>query len=418
MDFHDAWFEKRLLDRFLRYVRIETTSDSHNEALPSTPGQWELLKLLEKELREIGVSDVALTDNGFLIARLPQQAKAPDCPTIGFMAHVDTSSDVTAAGVNPQLHREYDGKPISIGNGFVLTPQEHPHLMKYRGDTIITSDGTTLLGADDKAGIAEIMTAVEWMINNPEHEHTGIEIIFTRDEETGRGIEGLPRKLLTSRCCYTLDGDVEGTIEEECFNAYKVDMTFTGRSAHPGTARGVLVNAISMAATAIALLPKNESPEATDGKYGYFHPHEIEGTIEKASLTIILRDFETGGMERRLKAIENIAKAIGGIYPSGQVETAVSKQYSNMREFLQEDPLVMTLLKQAVEDAGMVPATKSIRGGTDGAHLSELGIPTPNIFTGGHNYHSRLEWAALSTMIKATKVVILLSGLWARRFRD
>ena len=413
MKFSNDWFKWQLLDRFPRYARIHTTSDRHSDALPSTPGQWDLLRLLVDELNSIGVKNVDLTDEGYLIATIPASSGFEAAPVVGFMAHVDTVSDAPGENVKPVVHEKYDGTPIILNDGVVIDPAQNEILAGCIGDTIITSDGTTLLGADDKAGVAEIMTAAAWIASNKDFKHGALELIFTPDEETGKGMDKFPAEKLSSRCCYTLDGDVEGTIEAECFHAEKAEVTFSGISIHPGTARGKLVNAVAMAASFVSMLPRNESPEATDERYGFYLPLEIEGTAEKANVTVLLRDFEKAEVERRVDGLRSFASAVEAQYPGGKVEVAVDVQYLNMREYLDQDPDVVGLLKKAVQNAGIEPEEKIIRGGTDGARLSAIGVPTPNIFTGGNSYHSRGEWAALSVMVKAAQVIIHLASLWS-----
>lgn len=415
MKFNKDWLQGQLLDRFLRYVRIETTSDRHSDDLPSTPGQWDLLRMLERELRELPLADVDLNEDGFLIAGLPASKGFEHIPVIGFMAHVDTTQEVTAHEVRPQVHSEYDGNPIEIADGLVLSPENFPELLRYRGETIITTDGTTLLGADDKAGVAEIMTAVSWLVSHEEVRHGEIEIIFTPDEETGKGMDRFPVSKLRSKCCYTLDGDVEGSVEAECFNAYKAEISFTGKSIHPGTARGKLVNAVSMAGAFTSMLPRNESPEATDGRFGFYLPLEIKGDAENSWLSIYIRDFEMDEINRRLKALEKIGEAVESMFDGGSVRIETAKQYVNMRDSLAKNPKIVDLLIEAVKRTGIEPILKVIRGGTDGARLCEMGVPTPNIFTGGQNYHSRLEWAGLPTMAKAAEVIVHLAVLWAEQ---
>ncbi|MBT3272685.1 MAG: peptidase T, partial [Spirochaetales bacterium] len=297
-------------------------------------------------------------------------------------------------------------------DGIIIDPSENEVLAGRIGDTIITSDGTTLLGADDKAGVAEIMTAAAWIMAHPDFKHGGVELIFTPDEETGKGMNQFPVDKLRSLCCYTLDGDVEGTIEAECFHAVKVDITFAGISIHSGTARGKLVNAVTMAASFVSMLPRNESPEATDGRFGFYLPLELAGTPEESKLTVFLRDFEKTEIERRKKAIDALCAAIEAQFPGGTAQTEESAQYVNMREYLQDEPKVMGLLEEAVRQTGIEPVLKIIRGGTDGARLSAMGIPTPNIFTGGNSYHSRSEWASLQVMERASQVVVNLISLW------
>ncbi len=402
----------KLLERFIRYARIWTTSDAHIDSSPTTERQWDLLNLLKEELLSLDVQ-VELDSQGFLIGRIPGRGAGANAPVVGFMAHVDTAADVSGKDVKPRVHEAWDGSPIVLENGITLDPAELDDLGDCLGQTIITSDGTTLLGADDKAGIAEIMAAVEYLSAHPEIDHGPLEIIFTPDEETGKGMDRFPREKLKSRCCYTLDGDVRGTMEAECFNAWKAHITFNGIAAHPGRARGRLVNALSMLGMFINLLPRTESPEATDGRYGFFHTTEASGHMEKAELSLIIRDFEISILERRLKALDNFASAVEAAFPGGKVEVQTQKQYLNMREAFQKDPLVLDLAYKAIESLGLDARYTAIRGGTDGARLSEIGIPTPNLFTGGHNFHSLREWASLETMTFASEMVLSLISLWA-----
>jgi tripeptide aminopeptidase len=329
------------------------------------------------------------------------------------MAHVDTAPDVSGRDVRPQVHAGYQGDRIDIGEGLTLDPDEFPELLRHGEDTIITADGRTLLGADDKAGVAEVMCAVEHILDDAEFPHGEVVVVFTCDEETGKGMQYLPVSRLGVHCCYTVDGSEEGTIEAECFNAYKAAVIFSGVSMHTGTARGKLVNAVTMAGVFIGMLPRNESPEATDGRYGFYAPLECSGTAESATVTVFLRDFEDAGMSRRLSAIEAYARAVEAAFPGGSVSVDAQKQYANMHRFLGKDPRIVGLLQAAVRAAGMEPGMRIVRGGTDGARLSEAGIPTPNIFTGGHNYHSRLEWASLTTMTRSVSTILHLLALWA-----
>ena len=416
MEPDEKYLCKRILERFLRYVRTETTSDRHSAEIPSTSCQWDLLHLLERELKDLGLDMVELTDKGYLIARLESNITEGNTPpAIGFIAHVDTSQDAPGKNVNPKVIENYDLKPIALEGGQRLDPQEFSDLKNYRGETIITSDGNTLLGADDKAGIAEIITALEWLKGHTSINHGPVEVIFTPDEETGKGLEAFPLNKLKSKYCYTIDGGGLGIIESECFFAYKVEVNFKGISYHLGEARGKLVNAVSMAGCFVNMLPRSESPEATDGKFGYYCPIEIKGDMETAYTEIYLRDFKLPEIERRIETIKNIASTVESLYPGGKVELNFKKQYSNMKAILDTVPEVISNLEQAVEKAGLKPEHKSIRGGTDGARLSEMGIPTPNVFNGGYNYHSRLEWASLFAMGKASRTIINLIQIWAEK---
>jgi tripeptide aminopeptidase len=404
---------KGLLERFLRYVKVETTSDRHIEDIPSTPSQWELARLLSEELKTLGLSDIHLDDHCYLCARLPATKGFESKPCIGFMAHMDTASDVTAHNVKPRVVEKYDGKPIALSDSCTLDPTDYPDLADHAGDTLVVTDGSTLLGADDKAGVAEILTALQHLREHPKIAHGPLEVFFTPDEETGKGMNLFPVKQVRSVACYTLDGGKAGEIEAECFTAYSVKLSFTGYVIHIGSARGKLANAVAMAAAFATMLPRSESPEATDEWYGYYCPIEIQGTLEAASMEVFLRDFTEEGMARRIETIKVLAKAVEAQFPGGKVDAEVTKQYVNMRRKLDTRPEVLARLIKACEDSGVAPTIKPIRGGTDGARLTELGIPTPNIFTGGYNYHSRYEWASLSEMAKTVQVVLRLAQLWA-----
>jgi tripeptide aminopeptidase len=413
--FDEGMVRERLLARFLRYVRVDTTANRHATAFPSSPGQLELGQALAAELRELGLGDARPDEQGFLFVRLPSNLPAggPAVPEIALMAHLDTSDAAPGRDVRPIVHEHYDGETIRLQEGVSLDPAEFPQLERYRGRTVITSDGRTLLGADNKAGVAEIMTAAEYLLAHPEIPHGEVSLYFTVDEELGTGMLRFPRAKATARYCYTFDGDEEGVVEAECFEGYKALVTFSGRSIHTGVGRGKLVNAIELAARFLALLPGAESPQATDGRYGFYFPLEIAGTLERATLEIYVRDFEDAEALRRLEVLRRIAQAVEAAHPPGRVEVATEKQYSNLRRFLEPVPQVLGLLERAIRETGIEPMRRSIRGGTDGARLSELGIPTPNVFTGGHNFHSRQEWAALPAMVRAVEVAVNLCRLWA-----
>jgi tripeptide aminopeptidase len=412
---NDADLADAIVSRFLRYVRIKTTSDHHVEATPSTPGQWELAKLLAEELRSLGLTEVELTGHCYVIARLPASPGKEGLPAVGFLAHMDTSGDAPGGDVKPQVVKKYDGRPIGLAGNLVLDPEADPDLADQKGKAIIHTDGTTLLGADDKAGIAEIMTALEYLLAHPEIERGPVEIIFSPDEETGKGLPGFPLDAIKAAACYTLDGGPLGELEIECFNAYGAEVHFTGKAMHPGAARGRLVNAALMAASFAALLPRNESPEATDGYYGYYCLMEIKGNQEEASLELIIRDFDRREAERRTAALENFARTVEAQFPGGRARVNAKPQYYNMREKIEARPEVLELLKNAARNTGIEFRLKPIRGGTDGSRLTELGIPTPNIFTGGRNFHSRIEWVSVPEMTAACKLTIELIRLWGAR---
>ena len=408
----DEQLQGLVVPRFMNYVRYWTESDRRIEATPSTPGQWDLAQALRDELLGFGLRDVELTSHCYVIARIPPSSGCEKAAAIGFLAHLDTAGDVSGKDVKPQLIQNYNGEIIPLpASHLVLNPAQDSNLAEQKGKAIIHSAGDTLLGADDKAGIAEIMTAVEYLLLHPEIKHGPIEIIFSPDEETGKGLPEFPLEKIKSAVCYTLDGGGAGEIEAECFNAWKADVEFRGKVIHVGAARGILANAALMAASFAAMLPRSESPEATDGYYGYYCPMEIKGNLETASLEIFLRDFDSAGMDRRLAALEAIAKAIEAQFPGGQVIVNSSLQYYNMKQKIEEKPEAMGRLKTAMSNLGFEWHLKPVRGGTDGARLTELGIPTPNIFTGGRNFHSRLEWVSVSDMCAACKVVLELIRL-------
>ncbi len=408
-------YAAELAERLMRYAKIETASDHHVEAIPSTQCQWDLARLLVEELKGLGLAEVTLDEHCYLIARVPAAPGCEGAPAIGLMAHLDTSSDVSGKDVRPRLIRGYDGGPVELGHGYVLDPsQDNPDLAAKAGDSIVVSDGSTLLGGDDKAGIAEIMAALRHLLAHPELPRGPLEIVFTPDEETGKGMNLFPQGKLSAAACYTLDGSRTGEVEAECFNARTVKARFTGRSIHIGYARGKLANAVSMAASFVSMLPRSEAPESTDGWFGYYCAHEISGSLDSAEVTVFLRDFKAEGMERRVEALRALAKAVEAQFPLGSVELEVNKSYSNMREKLDERPEVLERALEAARLAGAEPYVKPIRGGTDGARLTEMGIPTPNIFTGAYNYHSRFEWVSVSDMVLATETIIELVGLWAK----
>lgn len=405
--------ERDATERFLRYVQVTTTSDRRSAETPSTIGQWELARHLERELGELGVTDVSLDDHCYLIARLPASAGFESAPVIGLMAHVDTASDVSGENVKPIVHDEYDGSPITLPAGITLDPVEYPQLLEYVGTSIVTSDGSTLLGGDDKAGLAEIMAAVRYLSEHPEIPHGELEIIFTPDEETGLGMNRFPKEKLRSVACYTLDGQSEGFVEAECFNAWHAEVTFTGRAIHLGYARGTMVNALSMASAFISLLPRSESPEATDGYYGYYCPLEIKGSLEETTLDVYIRDHDRSEGERRIEALGSFAKAVEAGFPGGSVTVETRAQYSNMYEKVSAEPRVMEKLEAAMRATGVEPKRHAIRGGTDGARLTEMGIPAPNVSSGQHNMHSRYEWLSTSSLAKCSSLALYLAVAWA-----
>ncbi len=413
IDFLSKPYVEALLNRFISYVKIDTQSNRHIEATPTTEGQWDLARRLERELRELGLASVELDDKCYLIAHMPPSPGKENAPCIGLMAHMDTASDVSGSGVQPRVIEHYDGKAVRLSEQYVLDPAEFPELADHVDDTIIVTDGSTLLGADDKAGIAEVMTAIAWLMNHPELEHGPIDIYFTPDEETGKGMDNFPLQKAKAIACYTLDGGKAPEVEAECFNASSVKAEFFGKVIHIGAARGKLANAVAMAASFIGMLPRSESPEATDGWYGYYCPIEVSGNLDYAWTDVYLRDFSSTRMEERIAALKVFADAVEAQFPPGKVKLSVTTQYLNMKQKLDAHPEVLEKLGRAIKTAGYEPVMKPIRGGTDGSRLTEMGIPTPNLFTGGYNYHSRTEWASLSEMSLAVETVLNLVLTWA-----
>ena len=401
-----------LLERFLRFVQVWTTSDSvsaDSGNQPSTQNQFDLAHMLETELKSLGLEDVQVTPHCYVYGRLPATQNCEKIEPFCLFAHIDTVEEVSGKDVKPQIHENYDGKDILLKSGDIFSIQNDSALAlsaKNR-ETIITSDGTTLLGADDKAGVAEIMTALEYLSKNPEISHGEIEVCFSPDEETGHGMDNVPLNLIKSKYAYTIDGGHIGELETECFNAFKSEVTFTGVSVHTGTARGKLVNAITMAGNFVTNLPRHESPETTSGYEGFYAPMSVEGSIESAKVVLFLRDFDIQNMERRKSIVEKLAESTANSF-GGKASVVHTQQYLNMKDGFKNRPDVIEKLVASYKKAGGKPVFTPIRGGTDGSRLTEMGIPCPNIFTGGHNYHSRTEWASLEQMMKAVEILINL----------
>ncbi|HEY7795150.1 MAG TPA: peptidase T [Gaiellaceae bacterium] len=403
-----------VLERLLRYVRIDTQSASGVDASPSTQKQLDLSRLLRDELEEIGLDDVRLDEFGYVYGSLPGVESAP---AIGLIAHVDTSPDVSAEGVSPIVHERYDGGVIELPHeGVVLDPEELPLLQRKVGHDIVTTDGTTLLGADDKAGVAEIMAAVAYLKQHPELEHAPIRVCFTVDEEVAGGADHLDLERFGARYAYTLDGAELGEIEAETFNAAKVVVTIRGRSTHPGTAKGQLVNAVKLAADFVAALPRDGlSPETTEEREGFVHPHVVEGGAEETMVEFIVRDHDGAKLEEHVALIRRLAEEIREREPRAAVEITEEEQYRNMGEVIARHPEVIEAAEEAVRRIGVEPVHSIIRGGTDGARLSWRGLPTPNLFTGGSEYHSRREWASVHDMAAAAAMLVELAQVWAER---
>ncbi|MBR1402986.1 MAG: peptidase T [Treponema sp.] len=404
-------FQNSLLERFLRYVQMWTTSDSASAdsgIQPSTKRQFDLARLLESELNALGLQHVCVTPKCYVYGLLPATSGCEKIEPFCLLAHIDTVEEVSGEQVKPQIHKNYGGQKITLASGDVLNPETDSALALAgkNHETIISSDGTTLLGADDKAGVAEIMTALESLIKN-KLPHGAIEVCFSPDEETGHGMDAVPLDLIKSKYAYTVDGGHIGELETECFNAFKSEVTFTGVSTHTGTARGKLVNAVTMASQFVTNLPRHEAPETTSGYEGFYAPMTIEGSIESAKVVLFLRDFDSAAMEKRKSLVETLAHATAESF-GGKAEVTHTQQYLNMKNGFRDRQDVIEKLVAAYKKAGIEPVFTPIRGGTDGSRLTEMGIPTPNIFTGGHNYHSRTEWASLEQMEKATEILIYL----------
>lgn len=406
--------ERELEERFLRYVRVHTTSDRHAKTTPSTERQFDLARLLVAELRESGVDEVKVTDHCYVIARL---AASPgvSAPAVVFLAHLDTAPDLSGKDVNPRLWRDYDGTTLEIGHGQRLDPEEYPELLDHVGDTIITTDGSTLLGADDKAGIAEIMAAVRFLTEHPEVPHGEIEIVFTPDEEIGRGVDKLPLQELHARFGFTIDGSRQGSIEAECFSAWHATVEIQGYAIHPGSAKNRMVNAVTLAGVYLAALPQSESPEATDGRDGFYCPVEIRGSYGRTEIDLIIRDFELEEVKRRVAYLEQLARTVEQAYPRSSVTVRSHQQYLNMYDTVSRYPFLLETVQDAVRATGLEPVMEPIRGGTDGARLTELGLPTPNIFAGGMNFHGRHEWIPLRAMVRATETILYVAAMWPDR---
>lgn len=406
--------EFTVLQRFLSYVKIDTQSDPHSNTVPSTEKQKNLSKLLVKELQELGLTDAHLDEFGYVYATLKSNSNK-QIPAICFCSHVDTSPDFSGTNVNPILHENYDGSIIHFPNNAALKldPKEHPDLNNQIGGTVITADGNTLLGADNKAGVAEIMAAIDYLVKHPEIKHGDIKILFTPDEEIGRGAKHVDLQKLDAKYGYTIDGETLGSFEDETFSADGISFTFYGVSTHPGFAYNKLVNAVKVASHFIDSLPKNShSPETTKGEEGFFHPVEFNALAEKATVSFIVRSFKT----EELAAFENqlieLANQTVAAFPGSTMEYTVTEQYRNMKEIIAQHPKVSELALQAIEQSGVTPIQRSIRGGTDGSQLSFMGMPCPNIFAGEHAFHGPHEWVSLEDMQKATEVIIRLSNLW------
>jgi len=402
-----------LLDRFLRYVRIDTQSDPESASTPSTEKQWHLARLLARELEEMGLADVRLDEKAYLTATLPANTTQP-VPTIGFVSHFDTSPDFSGAGVNPRIIAGYEGGDITLNAelGVVLSPSEFPELLLYRGQTLVVTDGTTLLGADDKAGIAEIMTAMETLLAHPEIPHGAIRIGFTPDEEIGRGAHHFDVEAFGAEWAYTVDGSQIGELEYENFNAAKARIRVQGKSVHPGYAKDKMINALSVLREILAGLPAGEVPEKTSGREGFFHVHHLAGSVEEATADLLIRDHDRDGFEARKQQLRDlVGRRQQGT--AARIELHLEDQYYNMKEKVLPVFPIVTIAEQAMQAVGVAPIIKPIRGGTDGSQLSYMGLPCPNLFAGGHNFHGKYEFIPLESMEKAVAVIVKICELTA-----
>ncbi|MBV7267789.1 peptidase T [Winogradskyella luteola] len=407
---------QHIINRFISYVTIDTESDPNSETTPSTAKQWNLANKLVEELKAIGMSDVTIDDNAYIMATLPSNVDH-DVPTIGFISHFDTSPDFTGANVKPQIIENYDGKDIVLNaeENIVLSPDYFEDLLLYKGQTLITTDGTTLLGADDKAGITEIVTAMEYLIKHPKIKHGTIKVGFTPDEEIGRGAHKFNVEKFGADWAYTMDGSQIGELEYENFNAASAKIKAKGKIVHPGYAKGKMVNSMYYASEFINVLPRLETPEHTEGYEGFFHLHSVEGKVEETTLQYIIRDHDNDKFEARKALMEKIVLDLNTKFESEIFEIEIKDQYYNMKEKVEPVMHIVDIAEEAMKSLGITPLIKPIRGGTDGSQLSYMGLPCPNIFAGGHNFHGRYEYVPVESMQKAVEVICKIAELTAKR---
>lgn len=401
---------KELVDRFLNYVSHETTSDENTGVTPSTPTQMEFAKVLAKEMQEIGMEDVSISEFGYVMGTVTANT-SKSIPTIGFIAHMDTSPDMTGKNAKPRIVQHYDGGDIVLNQeaNIILSPEQFPELLYYKGNDIIVTDGNTLLGADDKAGIAEIMTAMHYFINHPEIEHGPIRVAFNPDEEIGKGADKFDVAKFNASWAYTLDGGELGELEFENFNAAAASITFKGRNVHPGYAKNKMINSLRVANQFVSMLPRHETPEHTEGYEGFYHLISINGTVEETTISYIIRDHDRDRFENRKKEMQHLVSKINAEYPNCATLN-LRDQYFNMREKILPVMHVVDIVEKSMKEINIKPKIKAIRGGTDGAQLSFKGLPCPNIFTGGHNFHGRFEYIPVQSMEKATELIVKIVG--------
>lgn len=411
---------QQIIDRFISYVTVDTESDPNSDTTPSTKKQWDLANKLVEELKAIGMQEVTIDENAYIMATLPSNVDYP-VPVIGFIAHFDTTPDFTGANVKPQIVKNYDGEDIILNKeqNIILSPNYFKEMLQYIGQTLITTDGTTLLGADDKAGITEIVTAMEYLIKNPKIKHGKIRVGFTPDEEIGRGAHKFDVKKFGAEWAYTMDGSQIGELEYENFNAAGAKITFKGKSVHPGYAKGKMINSLLIANKFIKKLPPEEVPEQTKGYEGFFHINHIKGEIEETILELIIRDHHKNKFEKRKQLIEKIAKKLNKKYAKqfggDIVSVEIKDQYYNMKEKVEPVIHIVEVAEKAMKEIGIKPIIKPIRGGTDGCQLSYMGLPCPNIFAGGHNFHGKYEYVPVESMQKAVEVIVKIAELTAKK---
>lgn len=415
---------KEAQERFLRYIQIDTQSDESSESSPSTAKQFDLAHLLVEELKSLGLTDAVVSDKCYVTATLPSNISQNDAafgkvPTVAFLAHMDTSPDVSGAGVRPNIIENYQGGDIVLpaDNSVVITESESPALKNCIGHTIITTDGTTLLGADDKAGIAVIMTAVNHLINNKNLLHGDIKVCFTPDEEVGRGADHFDVKGVGAKYAYTIDGEMPGALNKETFSANGATITATGRDIHPGYAKDVMVNSMRALADIVSRLPQDMAPETTDGFQPFIHPYSMVGEVKESVLKLLFRDFKTEGLDQQKKIVEDIIAEVAKLYPKTKIKLEIKESYRNMADKLKETPEVLDNLWEASLRAGVKPVWEPIRGGTDGSRLTAMGLPTPNIYGGGQNFHSAREWLSVNAMQQSVDTVINLAQIWVEKNR-
>lgn len=408
--------KQELIERLTRYAKVDTQSNEESETCPSTPGQLVLANMLVEELNSIGMEEVTIDENGYVMATLPANTDK-DVPTIGFLAHVDTATDFTGANVNPQIVENYDGNDIVLNKELkvILSPKDYPNLNNYVGHTLMTTDGTTLLGADNKAGIAEIMTALVYLMEHPEIKHGKVRVAFTPDEEIGRGPHKFDVEAFNAKYAYTMDGGPLGELQYESFSAAAAKITFKGNNIHPGTAKGKMVNSGKMAMEFNSKLPAEEAPEYTEGYEGFYHLLSINGDVEKTTLYYIIRDFDRDNFNHRKATIEKITADLQAKYGEENIILDMHDQYYNMKEKIEPVKEIVDIAHEAMTNLDIKPIIEPIRGGTDGSQLSYMGLPTPNIFTGGENYHGKFEYISVDNMERATKVMVEIIRLFEEK---